>query len=99
MRLFTWCSFAAESGWLGAVILEGHLSAAEAIAEASRLGINPGGECMSMHVPLGLQEESHARLANRLLSLEECEREFGMVSTRKALPAMRFDCIDQGEPN
>lgn len=99
MKLFTWCSFASETEWLGAVILEGHLSAADVLAEASRLGINPGGEVMAMKVPPGLQEELHARLAGRLLSFAECEAEFGLVSTKTTEPELPFECIDQGNPS
>ncbi len=45
--MFWWLSFASDSGFLGATIVKGAYFT-EAVQEAQRLGVNPGGEVQGM---------------------------------------------------
>lgn len=47
---FYWLSFASEEGNLGCALVEAS-SMEEAVTEAHRLGINPGGEVMGVEIP------------------------------------------------
>ena len=74
MKMF-WLSFADDNASLGAAVVEAN-SVADALSQASRRGINPGGEVAAVEVPA----EYFDRLRpyrNRLMSRAECERVFG----------------------
>lgn len=73
---YTFCSFASDDGWLGALLLSGLRTPTEAVAAAYQLGVHPGGEVLVLHSPEGLPEhfhEWHRANLNRLLTREEME--------------------------
>jgi hypothetical protein len=71
-------SFADASGFRGAVVVQsrGKLGA---LTRTHELGINPGGEVLSIDLPEDVTVPAQA--ANRLLSREEVERIFGESKT------------------
>ncbi len=78
MALF-WLSFCDDKS-LGAAIVEG-ADLLEAIKTAHRLGINPGGQVLSVQIPPE-QEEGARRYRNRLMQRPEIERIFGPLVPR-----------------
>ncbi len=84
----TYCSFADdEEGFRGVLILDGHLDPMAASLTARMLGLNPGGQLLTVTVSAGAipTEEHEAMLANRgrLLNAEECRRLLGGKSLRE----------------
>jgi hypothetical protein len=67
-------SFAAETEFLGATIVEAE-DAKGALAEATDRGLNPGGQVAMFEVEPGAENRAEARgLLNRLCDLEEMRR-------------------------
>jgi hypothetical protein len=72
-------SFATTERFLGAAVIEAH-EMLDAVAEAHRLGINPGGEVLGVPVPE--EHEAEARtVMNRLLSRADMVK-LGMAPRR-----------------
>lgn len=68
-------SFATDDGFLGATVVEAS-SSESALEEATRLGINPGGEAAILEVPEGFENEARQML-NRLVGLDEMLTQHG----------------------
>ena len=99
MSLF-WLSFCDENKpegeqFLGVCIVESPaaLDIGGAVAEAWRLGINPGGQVMSFEIPEELRER-HAKHTNRLMSREALECAFGEMKTVAELEGEGVDFGD-----
>lgn len=69
-----WLSFANDGGFLGGALVRGD-TFPHAIAEAHRLGINPGGEVQGVELPGDDEPPDHEM--NRLYSKAELESELG----------------------
>lgn len=82
MTLF-WLSFAVTSKSLGVAIVEAK-SLSGAVSEASRRGINPGGEVLGLEVPSACVDAARP-YRNRLLTAEEAVRVFGPKSSAEEL--------------
>jgi len=67
-------SFADDTGFLGAVVVRGS-DLVDAVKEAHRLKINPGGEALGGAIPDGGVLPEHAR--NRLLSKADVDAIWG----------------------
>jgi hypothetical protein len=76
---FWWLSFAVEAGFLGVAIVSAD-DEMGAIEEATRRGINPGGQVKLTSVPASYLEKVRP-YANRLMKREELERIFGEPAT------------------
>jgi hypothetical protein len=64
-------SFATDVGFLGGTVVEA-MNAADAIAEATRLSLNPGGQAAIIQVPLEAEDYPDIkRMRNRLCGREE----------------------------
>lgn len=70
-RCWYYTSFAGEKGFLGATIVLA-CGPVTAILESHRLGINPGGEAMTIKVPNGKEALIEGK-TNRLLTREEAK--------------------------
>jgi hypothetical protein len=71
-----WISFASETGFLGVVIVES-TSLKGAFREATRRGLNPGGEAAVFQIPTARHRQYAAPYRNRLLSRAEVAAVFG----------------------
>lgn len=71
---FTFCSFASEEGFLGAVLLRGWLTPIQAACTAYALNLHPGGEMVALHSPEEVTDEMdewHEQNVGRLLTVED----------------------------
>ena len=82
MADFTYVSFALSESCLGVCVLEGRLNSSGAAQEAHRLGINPGGQLLTIpfsdgdsDISEGAREVMRAN-TNRLISPEEARTLF-----------------------
>lgn len=89
MRSLTYCSFADDTHCLGVVILEGALDPLQAARRAGELGVNPGGELLSVSctdeepdVPAEIFEAMAAN-TNRLIPVDEARLLFRTRSLRE----------------
>ena len=70
----TYCSFATKGKFFGGVVFIGSHDAISAAALAWKMGINPGGECLSIVNNISIEQLSVAeKFAGRLLSKDEVE--------------------------
>lgn len=70
----TYCSFTTEAGCLGVLVLEGDLGPEQAVRKAWRLGLNPGGQVLTVVLPLDIPEKNYLQCfenRHRLLAPEE----------------------------
>ena len=70
---YWYISFASETSFLGATIVEGS-SAEDAIQNATKLGLNPGGEAALLRIPGGedcMSDSGCLAMHNKLLNEEE----------------------------
>jgi hypothetical protein len=100
----TFCSFCDDERNLGIVVLDGTLNAKQAADRATELGINPGGEVLTLPVPSYMPEALylvHFENRNRVIPIEEAAPMFdlGKVENPASLPVTDDQWFDQGEPN
>lgn len=77
-RAWWWLSFAANDGFRGGVFTYA-TSFREAYDTATRLGLNPGGECRG--IPFRDIPDEHKKYANQLLSREDLDTKLGGAAT------------------
>ena len=91
---FWYLSFATETEFLGATIVEAD-DAKGAFAEATDRGLNPGGQVAMFEVTPGSENRAEARgLLNRLCDLEEMRR-LGHKQMKDAPSSARTGIPDQ----
>jgi hypothetical protein len=110
MGITWWLSFAGDEGFRGVALVEGE-TMVDAVKEAHRLRINPGGEVMGVAAPPHLFVPHEWR--NRLLTKSECEeldrlltkgKTRGLLTTkdvvdRPEVVGLDADCNDQERPS
>jgi len=91
-------SFADEEGFRGAVIVEAR-GPVTALAIANILGINPGGQVVTIEIPPGSPMLSTPEAWNRLLSRQDVENFWGGAKRLGDLTESEVDQLFHDSPN
>ncbi len=83
-----WLSFVGEDGPLGVTVVHAD-SSVDAVERAHQLGLNPGGEVLSVEIPAECAEY-HLRYLDRLSTPEELDTDANIVRLSQAELDERF---------